>query len=988
MSRQARAALMVIVLGTIFVLHRKSFAQDHVVPEVLLRSDFERDDAGWSHQGKADFGLDGDECHGGRQSTRITVAPNAAPQWQQWWHEIPGIAYGDEFQASVWVRTKDAAGGTGAYFALEYLDADGRRCGISHSTVNLDNGRKGWQRLTVEGLAATGARRLRVNLILNAHGTAWFDDVEVIRTGRFVPWPDLGNSQRTVTIDTKQVVQPNFAGVGYHVFHHVHPISQDHWEQVVGKRWRELNPSFARMNHSWDWSPEQVETVARHMAFFQTTGTQLYLATWGPKDTTTDAERKAYARLIVDELEYLVRQKGLTNIRYYCMTNELSLVTWGKLARDLPKFRDYHQALYDELQARKLDIKLLATDASPISFWDTIQWAAQNMDEITGIYGGHHYVNDRTLDDERFYPWFLAKMQWGVGLARAKHKDFVLGEFGSKQDGRTINGVFQDRCIYFDTPLEPQMPIQVSEAAIAAINAGSYALGYWTFMDFPDQPGAKRVNKWGLFKWSGHDYSTRPIYYAYGLLSKFFRGPSTVYRIDGNDPRLRVAAVEHHDRKTWSIAVVNRSQRDIRLVIRLDGTPMTAHFRKYVYNPARPPANPFGDLQEPVGKTEMSQGRLTDTVAAGTLVVYTTAYRDHPPSAVKGLTVTKTETGKLRLEWQPNTEPDLCYYRIYRSPGPAVSINIQTQIASTIATGFVDTQAAPGEACTYRVVAVDQSGNAGESEPAFPPFLFAAEGAKKVIRYGRDGAISWEYPAEMARDVWQLPGGNVLFCYNQSYDPRRQDNPSGVMEVTPDRKIAFRFSTTGQVWSCQRLPDGNTLVGASSQGKLLVVNPHGTIVREIKVLNTPGHSCMRNARQVAGGNYLVAEESAHAAREYSPAGNLVREIKLMFAPYSAVRLKNGNTLVCGQKSIVEIDPGDKLVWSLEGSEIPQAGIRWFAGIQVLPNDNLFVCNAGGRVAFLEIDRNKRIVWQSNSGASVYPLGHGIHRVDVPDPAEK
>ena len=64
------------------------------------------------------------------------------------------------------------------------------------------------------------------------------------------------------------------------------------------------------------------------MALFQTTGTQLYLATWGSKDTTTDVERKAYAKLIVDELEYLVRQKGLTNIRYYCMTNELSLVGW------------------------------------------------------------------------------------------------------------------------------------------------------------------------------------------------------------------------------------------------------------------------------------------------------------------------------------------------------------------------------------------------------------------------------------------------------------------------------------------------------------------------------------------------------------------------------------------------------------------------------------------------------------------------------------
>ena len=315
----------------------------------------------------------------------------------------------------------------------------------------------------------------------------------------------------------------------------------------------------------------------------------------------------------------------------------------------------------------------------------------------------------------------------------------------------------------------------------------------------------------------------------------------------------------------------------------------------------------------------MSQGRLTDTISVGCFAVYTTAYDDKPPAAVKGLTMTKTDSGKPRLEWQPNTESDLCYYRIYRSPGPAVPINVKTQIASTIATRFIDTQAEPGSAFfTYKVVAVDQSGNPGGSETVFPEFLFAAEGAKQIIRYGRDGAIAWEYPAEMARDVWQLPGGNVLFCYNRNYDPRRHDNPSGVIEVTPDRKIVFQFSTTGQVWSCERLPDGNTLVGASSQGKLLVVNPQGIVVREIKVLNAPGHSCMRNARQVAGGNYLVAEESAHAVREYSPAGKSVREIHVKFAPFSAVRLRNGNTLICGQKSIVEIDCRDKLVWSLEG----------------------------------------------------------------------
>lgn len=271
---------------------------------------------------------------------------------------------------------------------------------------------------------------------------------------------------------------------------------------------------------------------------------------------------------------------------------------------------------------------------------------------------------------------------------------------------------------------------------------------------------------------------------------------------------------------------------------------------------------------------------------------------------------------------------------------------------------------------------------------AFPEFLFAAEGAQKILRFGAGGDVTWDYPAEMSRDVWQLPNGNILFPYNNRYEPRRNDNPSGVMEVTPARTIVFHFATTGQVWSCQRLRDGTTLVGASSQGKLLIVNAHGVVQREIKVRNRPGHSCLRNCRQIASGNFLVAEESDHAVREYAPGGDLVREIKLAFPPFSVVRLDNGNTVICGFQSIVEIAPNDEKIWDLKGSAIPEAGIRWFAGLQVLPNGNLFVCNAGGKTAFFELNRDRQIVWQSNPGPSPYPLGHGICRLNLAGPVQK
>jgi len=275
----------------------------------------------------------------------------------------------------------------------------------------------------------------------------------------------------------------------------------------------------------------------------------------------------------------------------------------------------------------------------------------------------------------------------------------------------------------------------------------------------------------------------------------------------------------------------------------------------------------------------------------------------------------------------------------------------------------------------------------GFSADKSPPFLYAAEGAGKILKYDSAGQVAWEYPAEMARDVWALPNGHILFCFNQHYDSVRNDNPSGVMEVTPDKQVVFSFATTGQVWSCQRLTNGATLVGASSQGRLLVVNPEKQIIKTILLRSPPGHSCLRNARQLLNGNFLVAEESAHVAREYQPDGNLLREIKVSFAPYSAVRRANGNTVICGERSIIEVDPSDKMIWSARGEEFPGLGIRWFAGIQLLPNGNIFVCNAGGKVVFFEISPSKQITWNSGSTTD-FPLGHGIQRLDTEPPRLK
>jgi hypothetical protein len=264
----------------------------------------------------------------------------------------------------------------------------------------------------------------------------------------------------------------------------------------------------------------------------------------------------------------------------------------------------------------------------------------------------------------------------------------------------------------------------------------------------------------------------------------------------------------------------------------------------------------------------------------------------------------------------------------------------------------------------------------------FPALLHTSEREQKIQRYDEAGRVVWEYPAETARDVWQLPNGNVLFPYSVSNGVGNAE--AGVMEVTPGKEVVWQFKTRGQVYSCQRLADGNTLVGATQQGRLLVVSPAGQVVKSFAIKNAQaGHGSMRNVRGLADGHFLVAEESARAAREYDADGQLLREFKTPFPTYSAIRLPSGNTVACGKTGIVEFDASGRPVWELKNTDVPELGVRWFAGMQVLPNGNLFICNAGGKVAFAEISKEKKIVWQSDSARVKSSMGHGIQRLDVP-----
>ena len=97
-------------------------------------------------------------------------------------------------------------------------------------------------------------------------------------------------------------------------------------------------------------------------------------------------------------------------------------------------------------------------------------------------------------------------------------------------------------------------------------------------------------------------------------------------------------------------------------------------------------------------------------------------------------------------------------------------------------------------------------------------------------------------------------------------------------------------------------------------------------------------------------------------------------------PFTAIRLKNGNTLVNlthGNKT-VELDPQGKVVWKVGNEDFPE--LKPFAdpcGGQRLPNGNTVIASYGtqGPIKVFEVNREKQLVWK-------YTGPHRAHEIQV------
>ena len=276
-------------------------------------------------------------------------------------------------------------------------------------------------------------------------------------------------------------------------------------------------------------------------------------------------------------------------------------------------------------------------------------------------------------------------------------------------------------------------------------------------------------------------------------------------------------------------------------------------------------------------------------------------------------------------------------------------------------------------------------------------FLFAGEARTRDIYIVRGGQVVWEYHDPEGRgeisDAIRLSNGNILFAHQ-----------FGIKLINPEKQVLWHYEVpagcethtaqpigTNRVIFIQNGPDPKIMVANLATGKmehelpLPVGNPKST------------HGQTRHARLTEAGTYLVAHMDMRKVVEYDVTGKAVWSASVPGA-WSAVRLKNGNTLVCG-KGAQEIDPQGKIIWEFTSADVPDYKFNSWQLATRLPNGNTLInhwVNSWSEkvdpetapVQALEVTADKKVVWALRSWKNPN-LGPAttIQLLDTPDVPE-
>ncbi len=236
---------------------------------------------------------------------------------------------------------------------------------------------------------------------------------------------------------------------------------------------------------------------------------------------------------------------------------------------------------------------------------------------------------------------------------------------------------------------------------------------------------------------------------------------------------------------------------------------------------------------------------------------------------------------------------------------------------------------------------------------------------------GESGEEIWDSEKPGARDGYVLDHGNILICWADQ-----------VKEFDAKKEVVFQYTRAKksmELGTAVRLQNGNTMITESgTEPRIIEVNSEGKVVKSVPLSPETDnvHMQTRMARKLKNGNYLVPHLLAFAIKEYNSEGAIINTFSTDFEdfggreaktwPFTAIRLKNGNTVatLTNGNRVIELDSEGKIVWMINNSDFEGDPLADPCGAQRLPNGNTVIASYGAKegIKLLEVNRDKKIVW--------------------------
>ena len=357
--------------------------------------------------------------------------------------------------------------------------------------------------------------------------------------------------------------------------------------EVISKRvaWMRLPVARVMMQSKWcyqgngryDWNAPQMKALYRQLDVCQKLGIAVLLTDWGiepPRLRTLDVTRvedPRYAEIVANYMGYLLHTKGYTCIKYFILVNEPNYEV-----RDWDRWKAGVQHVSAAFHRKGLDgkVTLLGSDHSNADDWH--RNAVDQLKNNLGGYDIHRYASPEETRSGALFDYIAANWQYALtNDSQAKEKPFVVGEAGFWTSGSS----------YKNNPInrDPSYGVLMSDLAVQSANAGSWAVLAWMLDD-----NSHLGFNWGMWSSSGAGLATKPWFYPWALLSRYFRPGSSIVESRLTSKDLRVLAAHGAgtsplQERSWSFCIVNRAATPKRIRLLVQGGPRLK-LDRYLYS--------------------------------------------------------------------------------------------------------------------------------------------------------------------------------------------------------------------------------------------------------------------------------------------------------------------------------------------------------------------------------------------------------------------